>query len=179
MLPEIAALHPFIVHFAVAFTLASALLDGVDLSMRRAHFERTSFHLAVIALPFLIAAVLTGNLASQFITETRARQALDAHETFANIAVWLFCAAAVWRIFLQLKKEFFGGRKLAYTLAILLAATAVFLAARQGGTIRHRPYPPTATHVAAGPSPHPAYAPGSIRPLRGDVFGLASQPQAS
>ena len=136
----LASWHPFLVHFAVAFTLSSAALDIVDFFTRKEAFERTTFTLAILALPFLLSAVLTGNLASHFIEEPGKRLILSQHETYANIAVWLFCATTLWRVFLRVKREFTGVRKILYVFLVTAAAMSVFLAAMKGGSIRHQPY---------------------------------------
>ena len=147
-MPEtLASWHPFIVHFAVALTITAALLDAADFVLRARRFTQTTFVLTVIALPFLIAAVLTGNLTAAYVTTPEQLALLEQHEDYANIAVWVFSAAAVWRIFLQLKKQFDGTRAIIYVFIVMLAAASVFLAARKGGEIRaHGPRTVSASH---------------------------------
>ena len=148
VIPAIASWHPFIVHFAVAFAIGSALLDTVDLLMRRRALDRTALLLAIMALPFLAAAALTGNLASSYIRDQDALALLDQHVTYANLAVWAFTATAVWRIFLHLRKDYLGRKRIIHAAAVLIAAGCVFLAASKGGAIRHRPYSDVPSHRA-------------------------------
>jgi uncharacterized membrane protein len=176
VIPVIASWHSFIVHFAVAFTLASAIMDAIDFLRRGSFFERTSFILSILALPFLIGAALTGNLASQFVTQPYARAVLEMHETYANIAVWVFSAAAFWRIFHHLRRNFLGIRKIVYVFVVMAAAMSIFLAARKGGAIRHQPYKPVAFLCSASPALNSVDgastttgAAGSIRPSHPDL----------
>ena len=138
MLETIAGWHPFIVHFAVAFSIGSAAFDVLDFFLHKKRFEDTGFHLMLAALPFLLAAVLSGNLASTYATGIAITGvAIDTHITYANIAIWVFSAAGLWRLFLHLKNEYNGMRKIVYVFIITAAAMSVYLAALHGGALRH------------------------------------------
>ncbi len=131
--------HPFIVHFAVALTLASVLFDLLALLFRRKQLESTAFSLLFLSLPFLILAVLSGNLAFQSLHRPDAAHLLDQHQTYANIGMWLFCIAAVWRVFLSAKRQFGGGRRFIYLVIAAAAAVSIFSAAQKGGKVFHAP----------------------------------------
>ncbi|MBI5646369.1 MAG: hypothetical protein HY962_05505 [Ignavibacteriae bacterium] len=137
MTDTLASWHPFIVHFAVALSITAALLDAADFLLRSTRLMQTTFILTLLALPCLLAAVLTGNLAAAGPLDAAQQHILEQHETYANIAVWVFSAAAVWRLFLHLKKKFNGLNAVIYVFIIMLAAASVFLAAKKGGMIRH------------------------------------------
>ena len=138
MLETLASWHPFIVHFAVAFAIGSAFFDILDFFLGRRRFEDTGFLLMIAALPFLLLAVFTGNLAETYGQGLEnAATALENHMRYANIAVWLFSATAFWRLFMHFRKQFHGGRKIAYIFIITAAAMSVYLAALHGGRIRH------------------------------------------
>ena len=139
MLETIASWHPFIVHFAVAFTIGSAAFDIIDFFYPRRRFEETGLLLVFAALPFLLLAVLTGNLAETHATGLEdAAIALENHVRYANLAVWIFSAAGLWRLFLHFKKQYHGGKKVVYIFIVTAAAMSVYLAALHGGKIRHR-----------------------------------------
>ena len=59
MTDTLAGWHPFIVHFAVAFAIGSAAFDVLDFFFQRKRFEETGFNLLLVALPFLLLAVLS------------------------------------------------------------------------------------------------------------------------
>ncbi len=135
----IASWHPFLVHFAVAFSIGSALFDILDFFLHKRRLEETGFMLMVAAIPFLLLAVLSGNLAESFARSLIPKANLQNHMSYANIAVWTFSAAAVWRVFLQLNSRYTGIRKILYVFIITFAAVSVYLAALHGGRIRHSP----------------------------------------
>ncbi len=134
---SLASWHPFIVHFAVALTIASAMFDILDFFFRNPNFERTGLYLMFPAVPFLVAAVFTGNFAEIHFAGSGKASVIDQHKTYANIALWVFTGATFWRIFLHTKRRYFGLRKIAYVFIVTLAAVSVFLAAMKGGKIRH------------------------------------------
>ncbi|MBR9977012.1 MAG: hypothetical protein KFH87_02905 [Bacteroidetes bacterium] len=138
MLETLASWHHFIVHFSVAFTIGSAGFDIIDFFFPRKRFEETGFLLMVTAIPFLLLAVLTGNLAASHAPGLeQAAIALEHHIRYANIAVWIFCAAGLWRVFLHFKRRYNGKNKVMYMFVIATAAASVYLAALHGGSIRH------------------------------------------
>lgn len=140
MIESLAALHPFLVHFAVAFTLAGAALDCASFFQRLERVASAGPVLIGLAAPFLLAAALTGNLAEGLARPDLAGPTLDAHVTAANSAVWIFFAAALFRLDLALRKRFTGFRRVIYCVLMVAAAVAVFIAAREGGRLRHRGY---------------------------------------
>ena len=138
MLETLASWHPFVVHFAVAFSIGSAAFDILDFFFHRRKLEDTGLHLMLAALPFLLLAVLTGNLAETYaVGIADAAVALDRHITYANIAVWGFSAVGLWRIFQHFKGQHTGLRKVIYIFVVTAAAMSVYLAAVHGGAIRH------------------------------------------
>lgn len=149
----LASWHPFVVHFAVALTIASVFFDVIDFLRSNTTFERTGFALMLTAVPCLLLAVLTGNLAHGFVEGARETAILEKHQTYANIAVWVFTAAALWRVFLHFKGRFHGGRRAAYIFIVAAAAMSVFLAARKGGEVRHPPYPERSRTETTGKKP--------------------------
>lgn len=161
MLETLASWHPFLVHFAIAFTIGSAFFDTLDFLRPGKGMEETGFRLMLVAIPFLLLAVLTGNLAESSLVNAptvRAEQMLllEDHKTYANIAVWLFVATGFWRIFLHFKGQFTGLKKVIYVFIVAAAAMSVFLAARKGGAITTHGAPPPI--VAIGTA-HTASAP--------------------
>ena len=140
MIKALASWHHFIVHFAVALSLMSIVFDLSSVLLRKPGAERFGFVLMLAAVPFLLFAVLTGNLAEPFVRSGELSPIVDRHESYANIAVWTFLAAGFWRVFLHVKHRYAAGRKILYILIAVAAGVAVFLAAREGGKIRHKDF---------------------------------------
>jgi uncharacterized membrane protein len=139
MTESLASWHPFIVHFAVAFSTGSAMFDVLDFFFQRRRFEEAGFMLMLVAIPFLLLAVFTGNLAEPFVRDAEGLAHLGNHMTYASIAVWVFTAVALWRVFLHFRSLYTGRRKIAYVFLVTFAAVSVILAALHGGRIRHSP----------------------------------------
>ncbi len=172
MLETLASGHPFIVHFAVAFSIGSAAFDVLDFFFHRKRLEDTGLHLAIAAIPFLLLAVFTGNLAETHAGGLAPAAAdLEMHKTYANIAIWVFSAAAFWRILLHFRGEFIGIRKIIYVFIITAAAMSVYLAALYGGAIRHAP---RGASVTASVAQFPG-APASLAACGGDSHTPASR----
>ncbi len=142
MTETLASWHPFIVHFAVAFSLGSAACDIFDFFLHRQRLEETGFALMMAALPFLILAVITGNLAEGLMYNSNTALHIENHVAYANIGMWVFSGAAIWRLFLHLKKQYVGRVKILYVFVITAAAASLYLAAMHGGRIRHNGFPP-------------------------------------
>jgi uncharacterized membrane protein len=136
----LASLHPFLVHFAVAFVLAGCVLDAAGLLRPYELFERTGRLLLVLAAPFVLAAVITGNLAESFARPGVSGAVLDAHITAANVTTWTFFAALSWRGFLTLRHRFTGMHRIVYLCMIAIVSISVFVTAREGGRLRHHGY---------------------------------------
>jgi uncharacterized membrane protein len=136
----LASLHPFLVHFAVAFVLGGAVLDAAGLLRPHELLERTGRLLLLLAVPFVLAAVITGNLAEGFARPGVSGPLLDAHITAANITAWTFFGAIAWRTFLTLRRSLSGMRRIAYVCVIAIVSISVFVTARDGGRLRHHGY---------------------------------------
>ncbi len=137
MIELIASEHPLIVHFAVALTISSVFFDVLDFLFHKKEFETTGFMLITFSIPFLLSAVLSGNLAYQFLNDPNSRVIADQHQTYANIGMWLFSGAFIWRVFMILKKQYAGMKKIIYLFVVAAAAISIFLAAQKGATIFH------------------------------------------
>lgn len=133
----LAAEHAFIVHFALALSVVSSALALLHALARKEYLEHASFVVMIAALPFLLAAVFTGNIASQLLLLTEKRELVGQHETLASLGVWLFFGASVWKIYFSLQKKFIGIYRWIFLVAILFASIVIVLAARKGALIGH------------------------------------------
>ena len=133
----LAAEHAFIVHFALALSVVSSALALLHALARKEYLEHASFVVMIAALPFLLAAVFTGNIASQVLSLAEKRELIEQHETLASLSAWLFFGAAAWKIYFSLKKKFLGIYRWIFLVAILIASIIIVLAARKGALIEH------------------------------------------
>lgn len=135
MIDLLAQSHPFLVHFAVALSITSTGFDLAHLLRPRDMLEHCARLLGVVALPFLVLAAVSGNAAGSGISDPQIRNLLDAHETWANVAIWTFTVSVLGRLWMRIRKN--TARKLVLGLVglSLVASVAVFFAAKAGGEV--------------------------------------------
>ncbi len=129
--------HPYVVHFAVVLPVVAAFFELASVVFKRESFSSTSLYLTILAIPFLVTAVLTGNLAGTYLEAPLKTGIAGNHETFANITVWLVVTLSFGRVFYTVKKKFSGGLRLLYLVLALAAAFFTIYTAKLGGEIRH------------------------------------------
>jgi len=118
--------HPAIVHFPIALSLAAVLLDLVSRHRRARGLEAGGAVLMALAALGSVAAVVTGNAAHDEAVVPAAAAALVArHETVGELAMWLLLAVAAVRIALALKGWFLGSVAWIYLAAALAVAGTV------------------------------------------------------
>ncbi|NOY07155.1 MAG: hypothetical protein GXO82_11105 [Chlorobi bacterium] len=137
MISMLASWHPVVVHFAVALTVTSFFFDLTGATTRFTQFATTGFHLMVTAVPFLLLAVITGNLAEGMFPSTEARTLIDQHLTLMNAAVWGFMAIAAWRIYATANRKFTRASMFFYLAVLFLVCVAVFIGALEGAALCH------------------------------------------
>jgi uncharacterized membrane protein len=110
-------LHPFIIHFPIAFLASYMLLEFCGAIFKKEFLSSAAFVLLFAGVVLGLAAVLTGNQASdhaKILLKNNPQEILNAienHETFATITLWYFAALLVLRIYLTIKKKFGTGWK--------------------------------------------------------------------
>ena len=85
-------IHPMVVHFPIAFLLASLLFDLIALRWRGQECRATSLSLLALGVLAALVALLTGHLAEEAVEHsgTIPKQAIDTHEELAFAAFWVF-----------------------------------------------------------------------------------------
>jgi uncharacterized membrane protein len=129
--------HPFIVHFAVALSMLTGLFELLSYAFLKDHLRATALSLAITAVPFLLLAVLTGNLAEAYLPDPLRSPNLETHKMLANITVWTFTAVVFWYVYMRTKKTISHWLRYLYLILILAIAVVSFFAAQYGGNIRH------------------------------------------
>jgi len=139
----IAHIHPFVVHFAVAFTLSSILFEFLFLLLKKEHFAKTAFTLAIVAVPFMLLALLTGSFSEEYYETSREIPLLETHETFGYIAAYAVTGLVLLRILLVVKKRYNATLRVVYLVLMLAIGACTFYTAEEGGQIRHGDNPLT------------------------------------
>lgn len=126
----LAELHSSIVHFPIAILILYALFEILGAFVKREMFSQTAYILLVLGVLTALAAVLTGNQASQLAElwikngASFSENAIEHHEEFATLTLWYFFSLLILRTFFVVKKKF--DRKIKY-IFILLALVGCFL----------------------------------------------------
>lgn len=141
----IASLHPKFVHFPVALFLAYTLLEIIGIVFKKEVFTKSAYIILVLALLGAVAAVFTGDQASEAAEKlsdqlenteiTIPLGAIDAHEEYANISLWYMVGLAVLRTYLLIKKRFSGWLKYAFIILTLIGSFFIFETALLGGKL--------------------------------------------
>ncbi len=99
-------IHPMIVHFPIALLIVGFLFDLIGTFFKKEFYSNAGFYLLILGTLGVIAAYFSGDLAGDGISEVGAlKQALETHESAAQLSLWLMVIASVVRIgFVVLKK---------------------------------------------------------------------------
>jgi uncharacterized membrane protein len=99
-------IHPMIVHFPIALLIVGFLFDLIGTFFKKDFYSKAGFYLLILGTLGVIAAYFSGDLAGDGISEVGAlKQALETHESAAQLSLWLMVIASVVRIgFVVLKK---------------------------------------------------------------------------
>jgi uncharacterized membrane protein len=123
-------IHPMIVHFPIALLIVGFVFDIISLFFKKDFFSWAGFTLLVLGAIGTIAALLSGNLAGSGITEEgMLKQALEIHESAAELTIWLVSIAALFRIVIVYLKKYSGALK---ALSMVLFLASVLAIARTG-----------------------------------------------
>lgn len=138
----LAELHPFFVHFPIAFFLLYCILELVTLHQKDKSFEKFIIILLISGVVFAMASVLSGNQAAYFLRninfQNHINELVNSHENFATISVWFFVLITVLRIYLIVKKKFNYKWKIIYIGFALIGAYLVFQTGKLGGELVHK-----------------------------------------
>jgi uncharacterized membrane protein len=157
------AIHPFLVHFPIAFLLLAPVVDGVDRWRPGLAFRSTADLLYLLGAAGAVAAATAGQSAFDRIGLSGVALALaERHQNAGNVASWLAVAAGMGRLFdrLRARKSGGAGTRAAHLVAVVLglaAAAAIAWAGLLGGKLVHE------LGVTPATAPRRAAAVGSLR----------------
>jgi len=133
-------LHPLIVHFPVVLIIMSALFDLVGRATDASWWRKASLALLVAGVLGGVAAVLTGESASDIAEKRQGipEATVEHHEDVAKLSIWIAGGALAARLV-----EVAGGpaRGLIGGLALLLqlaSAITIGIAGHRGGMLVYR-----------------------------------------
>ena len=127
----LSGIHPNVVHFPIALFVTYSVLEIIGIIFKKDFISKCALLLLCIGVVTALIAVLTGNLAfEQFGSWSKeSKYLLNEHQSFATYLLWSSFLICIARIYLTIKKKFFG---LAKYLFILLALLLIFLVYETG-----------------------------------------------
>jgi uncharacterized membrane protein len=133
----LAEIHPKVVHFPVALLTTYSLLEIVGIVFKKEFISKSALLILSLGVVTAFFAVLTGNQASaDFIFWTDDSSALlGEHQTYATYLLWLSVLVCGFRIFVVLKKKFFGITKYLFILFALMILFLVYQTGMHGGDL--------------------------------------------
>lgn len=138
----IAELHPFFVHFPIAFFSLYFVIEVVTVFQKDNSFEKFIIILLISGVVFAMASVLSGNQAAYLLRnnyfQNHINELVNAHENFATMTVWFFVLITAIRIYLIVKKKFNYKWKIIYIGLALIGAYLVFQTGKLGGELVHK-----------------------------------------
>ncbi len=128
--------HPMLVHFPIALLILGFLAEVAGLASKKKFFGDAAFLLLLTGALGAVAAVLSGSFAAGGLEEAGTlKNAVETHESAAELAMWLGIIAAAFRSGLVLMKKYSGTLKYVSAVLFLAAVLAVARAGYYGGEL--------------------------------------------
>lgn len=133
---DITHIHPMIVHFPIALIIVGFLADALGIFLKKEFFSKAGFYLLILGTLGVVAAYLSGNIAGDGITEAGSlKQALETHESAAELSLWLMVGTALVRIALQLTKKYVGTFRWIALFIFLIGVLSIARTGYYGGEL--------------------------------------------
>lgn len=133
----IADLHPKVVHFPVALLTTYSFLEIIGIAFNKEFVSKTALLILCLGVVSAFFAVLTGNQAAtefNFINEA-SRALFSEHQNYATYLLWFSVILCCLRIYVVIKKKFFGMTKYGFIIFALLILFFVYKAGMIGGEL--------------------------------------------
>lgn len=156
-----------LVHFPIALLIVGFLFETIGFVVKKEFFSTAAMYLLVLGAAGVGVAYLTGENAGEGITEVGAlKAALEAHESAAELTLWLAIIAAVVRIATAVFKKHTGAYRAAAYVLFLCAVVSVARTGSYGGELVYKhaagvqlnlgmeTFPDSSTSAGSEPSKH-------------------------
>jgi uncharacterized membrane protein len=138
----LSSLHPKVIHFPIALLLTYVLFEVLFIFFKKELFSLTANYLLLFGVIAAIAAVLTGNAASQAAETLSENEGvripfglISEHQTYATITQWLFTGILVIRLFSTVKKKFKGWIQILVLILALAGSYFIYETGERGGEL--------------------------------------------
>jgi len=131
----LAALHPKVIHFPIAFLLGYFLFEFLGIVLKKEFLSKAAHLLLLLGVLGAFAAVLTGRQAEEAFEywNKQSSELLEEHELYANLTLWYFAVLLMLRTFISFKKKFVGIVQYVILVLALVGVYFVYEAGEHGG----------------------------------------------
>jgi uncharacterized membrane protein len=129
-------LHPMIVHFPIALLLVAFLSDLAGIIFKRDFFTKAGLFMMLLGTAGLIAAYLSGDFASEGLTEAGPlKMAIERHEDAAELTLWIMIATVAIRLGLIAFRRYAGAWRWIPLAIFLVGVLSVARTGYYGGEL--------------------------------------------
>jgi uncharacterized membrane protein len=131
----LAAFHPKVIHFPIAFLMGYFLIELLGIVFKKEFLSKTAHLLLFLGVLGALAAVLTGHQAEEAFEYWNKQSAalLEEHEMYANLTLWYFTGLLILRTFVAFRKKFIGIVQYVILVLALVGIYFVFQTGEHGG----------------------------------------------
>ena len=132
-------LHPMIVHFPITLFYLTALFEGLYFAFHKDWLARAGYLLLTLSMVAGVAAGIAGAISESYVVShisPASLHILSTHKNFAELSVFTFGIAWLWRTVLALRKSVpRAPAALLYYLVVLLGVALISYTGFLGGSL--------------------------------------------
>lgn len=131
----LAAFHPKVIHFPIAFLLGYFLFELLGIVFKREFLSKAAHLLLLLGVLGALASVMTGRQAEETFEywNKQSGELMEEHEMFANLTFWYFTGILVLRTFVTFKNKFVGIVKYVILVLALVGVYFIYQTGEYGG----------------------------------------------
>jgi len=132
-------LHPMIVHFPITLFYLTALFEGLYFALHKDWLARAGYVLLTLSMAAGVAAGLAGAISESYVVShltPASLRILSTHKNFAELSVFTFGVAWLWRTLLALRHRLpKAPAALLYFLVVLGGVALISYTGMLGGSL--------------------------------------------
>jgi len=139
---SIAALHPKVVHFAIALLLTYVLVEFLFLVFKKDFLNKSATLILFLGVLGAVVSLLTGNQAYHYAESLFDNYdvkiplgLIDEHEEYAKWTMFYFLGILIIRFFLNIKNKFKGWLQILVFVLALFGVYLVYETGEHGGKL--------------------------------------------